>query len=210
MSRPTGRRVDREQRRVELALQILRATDHLTEDDASFPSVGVERLASAAGIGRSTFYLYFQDKTELLEVCFGPIGAELHEATARWTAIDTAPTSDQMRDVLGGMAAVWRSHATELSVIFDATSYDPIIREVVEAATAVSVTQLTKHIRAGQREGWVVPDVPPRETATWLIWMGQRGGHQLLRLEDEELLAQFVDGYRDVVWRSLYALAPGP
>lgn len=208
MTRSASKRVDREQRRIELGVRLLEAVGRLSDQDESFASIGVERIAADAGIGRSTFYLYFQDKSELLEVCFAPVAVELATATDHWTDMADAPTREGLREVLAGMAGVWRAHAAELSVIYAATAYDPIVRDLVGASTDESVAKLTKHIRAGQRRGWIAEDVLARETATWLIWMGQRGGHQLL-LEDDAKLQRFIDGYRDVVWGSLYAAAAG-
>lgn len=204
-----ARRTSREQRRVAMGQRLLESVERLSDDNESFTTIGVERIAADAGVGRSTFYLYFQDKSELLEVWYAPIAVELLAVYEKWTDIEEAPSREQLRDVLQDIADVYRSHAAALSIIYDATAYDPIVRELVEQFTDEACSRLAKHIRLGQRHGWIGEDVLPRETATWLIWMGQRGGHQLLRLEDEARLARFIDGYRDVVWSSLYAHAPG-
>lgn len=205
----TKRRATREQRRYALAQRLLEAVERLADDEETFTTIGIERIAADAGVGRSTFYLYFQDKSELMEAWYEPIAGEVQEAYARWTDLDQAPTREELRDLLATITDVYRAHAPALSVIYDATAYDPIIRDRVAAVTDELIARLAKHIRRGQRQGWVGEDVLPRETATWLMWMARRGGHQLLRLDDEQRLAAFVDGYRDVVWGSLYADAAG-
>src|SRR5947209_6331519 len=53
-------------RRAAIEARILAALEELLRAGASFTELGVERIASAAGISRSTFYLYFTDKTDLL------------------------------------------------------------------------------------------------------------------------------------------------
>ena len=57
----------REQRRDALRRRLLEATETLMRDGASFTELGVERLAVAAGASRATFYVYFKDKSQLLQ-----------------------------------------------------------------------------------------------------------------------------------------------
>ena len=209
MKPPSGsqRRSEREKRRVALAQRLLDAVERLADDDEAFTTIGIERIVAEAGAGRSTFYLYFQDKSELMEAWYAPIASEITDAYASWTALTEAPTRQELRTALETILDVRRAHASALSIIYEATAYDPIIRERVGSVTDEVVDRLAKHVRLGKRRGWVRDDVLPRETATWLAWMGQRGAQQLLRLDDDARYSEFLDGFLDVVWRSLYARA---
>lgn len=202
------RRSDRDQRRVALGLRLFDAVERLVAQGESFTTLSVERIAAEAGAGRSTFYLYFQDKTELLESWFAPIAEAVEEADRGWQRIDGSSTKADVRAVLAGIVETHLANRGALSIVYDATAYDPIVRDLVSATMDRTVTLLAKHIRLGQRQGWIAKGVLPRETATWLTWMGQRGGHELLAVDDETRLAALVDGYLDVVWGSLYAHAP--
>src|SRR5689334_4756637 len=62
----TRRASDGTNRRAVVEAKILKATEQLLVGGASFTGLGVQRLAAEAGIPRSTFYLHFRDKTELL------------------------------------------------------------------------------------------------------------------------------------------------
>jgi AcrR family transcriptional regulator len=204
MSGAGAKRTDRETRRVELGERILEAVSRLEEQDEPFTTVSIEKIAVEAGMGRSTFYLYFQDKTELLMVWFTAIAAEIHAVNRGWAAIDRSVVKADVHRLLEETVAVYRSNAVALSIIFDATSYDPIIRELVARAMAADAQVMAKHIRLGQKQGWIHQDVLPRETATWLSWMAQSGGHKLVRLRDESGLADLIGGYTDMIWGSLY------
>lgn len=203
------RRADRDQRRIALGLRLLEAVERLVVEGESFTTLSVEKIAAAAGAGRSTFYLYFQDKTELLQSWFAPISEEVEAANRGWLEIDGASSKADLHAVLTEIVDAHRRNRAALVMVYDATAYDPIMRELVSEAMDRSVAVLAKHIRAGQKQGWIRDGLRPRETATWLTWMGQRGGHELLTLDDETRLPSLVDGYADVVWSALYADAPG-
>ena len=56
----------RARRKSEIRDQLLAKVEELLEADESYAELGIDRLAAEAGIGRSTFYKYFADKSELL------------------------------------------------------------------------------------------------------------------------------------------------
>ena len=46
--------------------RLLDATERLMRDGASFTELSVDRLSTEAGISRASFYIYFEDKGQLL------------------------------------------------------------------------------------------------------------------------------------------------
>jgi len=46
--------------------RLLEVVQQLLDEGESFTEMSVERLVSEAGISRSTFYVYFEDKGDLL------------------------------------------------------------------------------------------------------------------------------------------------
>ena len=76
---PYRRSLLQQERSLNTRRAILRAAVRLL-DTQEFSATTVEDICSAAGIGRSTFYLYFESKDQLL--------MELAEATARGVADD--------------------------------------------------------------------------------------------------------------------------
>jgi AcrR family transcriptional regulator len=53
-------------KRAAIEAALLEATETLLAEGASFADLGVERIATQAGITRTAFYFYFADKRELL------------------------------------------------------------------------------------------------------------------------------------------------
>jgi len=54
------------ERREEIDERVLDTTADLLSDGEGFTQLSVERIAAAADVSRSTFYVHFSDKTDLL------------------------------------------------------------------------------------------------------------------------------------------------
>jgi AcrR family transcriptional regulator len=201
------RQSSRAQRSEEVRGRLLAVVEQLLEQGDSFTELSVERLVSEAGISRSTFYVYFQDKGELLRAWFIGIEAELESAARDWWGLDSSSRREDLRDALDKVVRAYRPHTTLMAAMYDAAAYDPGVRELVETMMAGNIAGLRKHIRAGQREGFIDPALPPQQTAQWLTWMAERGLHQLVRTASDTELERLIDAYTAIVWNTLYAPA---
>src|SRR5487761_1863651 len=64
-------------RRAETEAAVLAAVKRLLFEGESFTELGINRIAKEAGVARSTFYLCFQDKTDVLIRLTGSMKDEL-------------------------------------------------------------------------------------------------------------------------------------
>jgi AcrR family transcriptional regulator len=199
----------RAERREEIRARLLAAVKSLLADGASFTELSVERLVSLAGVSRSTFYVYFEDKGELIRAWLTDVNSRLEVAAAQWWALDAGAEWDDLRAALDRVVTVYRPHATLMAAAFDASAYDAGVREQVETMMERNVAGLRKHIRDGQAAGTVDPRIPAGQTASWLTWMAERGLQQLVHGAGEDEIAGLVDGYTWIVWNTLYAGARG-
>jgi AcrR family transcriptional regulator len=177
----------------------------MLEDGDTFTEVSVERLVTAAGISRSTFYVYFEDKGDLLRGWFEDISAELAAAAGRWWALDAAAGFDDVRAALDAIVRSYRPHSTLMAATFDAAAYDRAVRELADGMMTTNTAGLRKHIRAGQEAAFVDRALPAPETAAWLTWMAERGLHRLVRSASDGELDGLIDAYAAIVWNTLYA-----
>ncbi|HST42333.1 MAG TPA: TetR/AcrR family transcriptional regulator, partial [Conexibacter sp.] len=169
--------------------------------------ISVERMIQEAGMSRSTYYVYFEDKGDLLRAWFGEIEREIAEAVAGWWEIDGSSSREDLRAALARVVEVYHPHAPLMAATYDAAEYDPSVRELVTAMMGANVASLRKHIRNGQAAGFIDPELPPAETAQWLTWMAERAFHVFLRgLRPAQLRTQ-IDAYTAIVWNTLYAPA---
>ena len=199
----------RAQRREEIRDRLLTVVERLLSEGESYTELSVERLVTEAQLSRSTFYVYFEDKGDLLRAWFSEIEAEVESAARDWWALGRRSTRDELHAALGQVVAVYRPHTTLMAAMYDAAAYDQAVRELVEAMMDWNTAGLRKHIKTGQREGFIDPSLPAKETAAWLTWMAERGLHQLVRQAGDAELERLVDAYTGIVWNTLYAPARG-
>ncbi|HZL04376.1 MAG TPA: helix-turn-helix domain-containing protein, partial [Coriobacteriia bacterium] len=87
-------------RRERIEQDVLRATEELLEQGATYSGLAVERIARQAGISRTAFYFYFRDKRDLLVRLTEEVAAELYrEAEAWWTT--EGDGANELRAALG-------------------------------------------------------------------------------------------------------------
>jgi AcrR family transcriptional regulator len=197
----------RAKRRDEARVRLLEVVERLLHEGESFTEISVERLVSEAGMSRSTFYVYFEDKGDLLGAWFEEIVAELVEATSGWWTLDGSSTREDLHAVLDRVVRTYRPHTTLMAATYDAAAYDASVRELVDQMMQTNVATLRKHIRKGQKDGFVDAELPAGPTAAWLTWMAERGLHQLVRQAGDAEVASLIDAYTAIIWNTLYAPA---
>ncbi|MCW3038516.1 MAG: Transcriptional regulator, TetR family [Solirubrobacterales bacterium] len=195
----------RTQRRDKARDRLLGVVERLLEEGESFTEISVERLVSEAGISRSTFYVYFEDKGDLLRAWFEDITGELSDAAKDWWALGKDATREDLRAALDRVVKAYKPHTTLMAATYDAAAYDASVRELVEGMMTGNVAGLRKHIKAGQSAGFVDGTLPSAQTAAWLTWMAERGLHQLVRTATGAELEKLIDAYTAIVWNTLYA-----
>lgn len=195
---------NRAQRRDDVRRRLLAVVAELLRGGESYAEISVERLVSEAGLSRSTFYVYFEDKGDLLRAWFEQVIEELEAAATAWWKLDGSATRADLRGALGQIVVAYRPHTTLMAALFDLSAYDVGVREQVHAMMARNVAGLRRHIQRGQKQGWIDPGLLPAETAQWLTWMAERGLHQMVRPADDGELTRLIVAYTDIVWNTLY------
>lgn len=184
--------------------RLLEAVETVTDRGEGLGDVSVERLATAAGISRATFYIYFSDKGDLLAARYEQVVADLLEAAAAWWRLGPDGSLEELRAALDGVVAVYRPHATLIAAVYDEAAYNPAVRELAGGFIDAVIAGLQEHIERGQREGFVDPELLAPETAAWLGWMTERGLRDVVGPASENEVAALVAAQAEVVWHTLY------
>jgi AcrR family transcriptional regulator len=199
----------RARRKNEIRDQLLAKVEELLDQGESYSALGIDRLAAEAGIGRSTFYKYFTDKSELLGAWYESIAESAEPAASEWLdGIDSDSSRDDLRAALDDIFRAYRPHVRLLSVINEAAFYDESLGEAIRHRVEPGSGRLQKHIERGQSEGWIDPELDPGETARWLRWMSDRGRQQLLLAADGVEADRLMEALTEIVWSTLYEFAP--
>src|SRR4029079_16108346 len=178
-------------------VRVVRSVERFTE-------ISVERMVAEAGMARSTYYVYFADKGDLLRAWFAEITDELRSAAAAWWQLRPPVGYDDVRAALATIVATYRPHTPLMAALYDTAAYDPSVRQMVTAMMDENTAGLRSHIRRGQAAGYVDPELLAREVAAWLTWMAERGLHQLVRGASDAELERLVSAYARIVWNTLY------
>jgi len=185
------------------------AIERLLEEGEAYTEIGVDRILAEAGIPRSTFYVYFADRSEMLRELFHESQRRLGAATRPWWQLGPGAERADVHRVMDGLVRAYRPHTLLMAAVHDAAAYDPLVRELVDELIDASIDDAREHIERGQREGFVNPALPPRPTAAWLVHMCERALHRFVRTADEPDVAGSVEALTEIVWQTLYAPARG-
>ena len=105
-----------------------------------YPTLSVERILSTAGVARSTFYAYFDDKHHVLREVGHEAVDSLVASVGGWSDIDATADRSDLRAVIARLVAVYREHAAVLAAITEAGPYETSARAEVRRMFAVGAS----------------------------------------------------------------------
>ncbi len=200
-----NQQADREARQAAVQLALHDAVIELMNRGETFTELSVEELIQSARISRSTFYVYFEDKSSLLQALVDGALAELVSSARSWWEM---PIEAEPSDLLDSLRPAWNSYRDNhllMAAATEGTSYDPEIRARYYEMIERTATALADHIDHGQSIGYVNPSLDSIRTAEWLTWMCERGLYLLYSrgraTEHGETLLRSLSG---LLWKILY------
>jgi TetR/AcrR family transcriptional regulator, ethionamide resistance regulator len=165
---PPARR--RGPRKGDLKEQAILDTAHRLLGERPFEEIGIDELASGAGISRPTFYFYFKSKTAVVRALLEQITGEAY-ASAEWLSRSDKPPAETIRRSIAAGAELWREHGAVLRAAVQVPELHGLWEELIAGFIEASADRVRQERRAG-----VAPEGGPsaRALATALIWMNER------------------------------------
>ena len=182
--------------------EVLRATEALLAEGTSWSDLGVERIATTAGISRTAFYFYFSDKRELLTRLAEAVMGDLYVEADRWFSGE-GDTEELVREAIGNIAALYDEHHQLLRVIVEVATYDEEVAAFWRAIIGRFVEATRVRIEAEQAAG-NIRRFPAEPAAFALLWMGERVLYQLVVQDPGFTREQAVDALVDIFLRTIY------
>jgi AcrR family transcriptional regulator len=197
----------RQERREQIERRLLDATERLMRDGASFTELSVDRLAGEAGMSRANFYIYFEDKGDLLRRLAGQVFGDLADSAHLWWGVAWRHDPADVRAAMTGIIAGYRRHQPVLVALNEMAGYDPQVAATYrELLTGIS-GRLTQVIVEGQADGSIRRELPAATTASALSWMVERACQQNLPNQPADYDAELATSLAEIAWGALY-LAP--
>jgi AcrR family transcriptional regulator len=198
----------RQERREQIERQLLDATERLMADGASFTELSVDRLATEAGISRASFYIYFQDKGDLLSRLTGQVFADLANAADLWWSVSRRRDPADVRAAMDGLVASYRRHQPLLVALSEMAAYDPQVGTTYREILTAIAGRLAAVIEEGQADGFIRQELSAATAASTLTWMAERTCQQNLPGRPESYDAEMAATLTQIVWGALYLEAP--
>jgi AcrR family transcriptional regulator len=196
-------RTTRQQRRDEIQQQLLEGTERLMSGGTAFTELSVDRLAVEAGISRATFYVYFEDKSQLLMKLAQLTFAEMSDASSLWWDVAERRKPGDLRAALTAISTTYRRHQPVIAAVTEMATYDAEIASMYRTQMDEVIANGQAVIERGIAAGQIAP-LQSRETAAALTWMVDSFFHQEVRSAPPADDARMVDCLTEVIWRALY------
>jgi TetR/AcrR family transcriptional regulator, ethionamide resistance regulator len=207
-SPPRPFQVSRPERRSMLSRHFVGIVEQLIANGASYADLSVESIITAGGIARSTFYVYFADKGDLLVAMAQDVIGDLMATGPAWWDLPSDASRADLHEALRVPIDSYRTHSIVLGIVAETAAYDPRVREQQQLLIDSVVASLARYIADAQSAGSADPQLDSQRTAQWIIWMVERGLYQFAGSADGEEVEQLLAALTDIVWRVIYNRQP--
>ncbi|WP_019926615.1 TetR/AcrR family transcriptional regulator [Nocardia sp. BMG111209] len=186
-------------------LALLRALDERLKVQL-LDEINVADITAAAGVSRSAFYFYFEDKA----ACVAALGTQMHQEILTATRLlvdgDGSP-HERLTGAIHGVFAAWRSHRHLFQAMLTARQRNQAVRELWDRTRKSFAPPLAALIDAERAAGIAPPGPDSHALATVLLELNERALEQFGATgpPDDE---QRVETLIVIWWRAIYAVVP--
>ena len=136
---------------------MLHALDDLLRD-GSLEQINVAEITARAGVSRSAFYFYFENKGAAVAAVMAEMYDKAFEAST--SLYDTAATPrDRIEGTVRGLIEAWRAHEHLYRAMLEARQTNPSVRELWDADRASFIGPVATMIDSERAAGHA-PDGP--------------------------------------------------
>ena len=189
-------------KRAAVQTAVLRATEQLLGEGATYADLNIERIATRAGISRTAFYFYFADKRELLMRLTEDVTDELYAQADIWYSGSGDPEAE-IREALANIARLYEQHGPLLRAIVEVSTYDDEVAQFWRAMLGRFVDASRRRMELEQAAGRGVAEYA-QATAFALCWMTERTMYQHLVQGGPMSSDEMVEALVGIWLRSVY------
>jgi AcrR family transcriptional regulator len=193
------------ERREAIEERVLRAAEDLMAGGRAYTEIPVQAIAREAGIARSTFYVHFPDKTELLMRLAEHATADLFAAAESWWRGEHREGLEGVERTMREMLAGFRAHRRILLALVEVAAYEPAVGAYWNQRVEGFIALVGARLRELQAAGLVEEGIDTDATARTLTWLVERGLSQHVRLDaDGDGDAAIAQALARAIWLVTY------
>jgi|SRR5882757_1433312 len=204
MASITRPRTQLSKRRAETEAAVLVAVARLLNEGSRFTELGVQRIADEAGVARSTFYLCFQDKTDVLLRLIGTLKDELYAMGDHWRPNAPDGGLDGLIALYQAQLAYYRDRAPLLAAIAEVAAYDETLRELSTQSIGRFAERVAGKLADEQAEGRLATEIDPVIAGRVLAWGGEQVISRQVATGDPEDDAKIARELAETQWYGTY------
>lgn len=191
-------------RREEIETAALDIVRRLLAEGYSFNEISFQRVAKELGVPRSTLYLQFRDKTELLMRMSELALDEVFDAAAAWFVLDHRTGPEGATRAGMETLAKFREHRDVALAVIEVTTYDPDVGEHWYAHINDFADRAAVALRPLQESGDIATGVDLQTLAFALVCMVERTASLHVRHGDPADDERIAASVSRAVWLAIY------
>jgi|TARA_B110000967_G_scaffold110361_1_gene112930 AcrR family transcriptional regulator len=199
----TPRSANRELKRQKKANELLMAAERLIQKSHTINGITVDLLRAEAGMARSTFYVYFEDKIDFISVLMNQLMQETHKPVQHWWLIADHGSIDELTSTLLEVGRVLLEHRIAYQLIVAAALSDEHLKQSIDAYHQASIQMVQQSVQKAQAGNSIRKDVTAEMTES-LHWMA----HSVLTgekiINNQEDLNRYCGALAQIMWRTLF------
>jgi len=117
-----------EANREDVVRRVIAATERLLAYNESFMEIQIARIASEAGMARSTFYMHFRDRAELVQEIMSLLLDDFEQEIAKVGQMGANPSPEKLRALIGDLVEVFHKHETLVIPLYAVVQQDSKLR----------------------------------------------------------------------------------
>jgi AcrR family transcriptional regulator len=153
--------------------RLLAATERLLAEGVTFTELGVQRIVAEAKTARSTFYMHFRDKTELLLRLATALREQSFALVSQWQTSEEADSED-LAHLYEMVIALYREHGAVLAAVTEVAAYDPAVQAFWATQLDRFSAATAERLRQDQQKGRLDPRLDPLTAAKVIVRGGDR------------------------------------
>lgn len=149
-------------------------------NEHSLDEIGIVDISRAAGVTRSAFYFYFENKAKAVAALSRTLYGEISDGTGMYLAREGSPR-EMVDGLIAELIASWARHPNLYRALRDARDSDPAVREMWDCDRRSFVDPVASMIDAERKAGRAAEGTDSRALAVVLLDMNDRAVESLSR-----------------------------